>query len=127
MKKRRFLTMMLLMMLCAGPARAEEIIYASTFIAGTDGWYARGAQSVYRTTEGTLRTEGRISDWHSPGRDFPLVDGGQYELSVEVYQEEAESADFLISVAHTKDGTETYENLARGSVKKGEWTTLKGS
>ena len=82
---------------------------------------------VYRTTEGTLRTEGRTSDWHSPGRDFPLVEGCLYNLSVEVYQNEADSAAFMISIAHTKDGTETYKNLAYGNVKKGEWTKIEGS
>ena len=115
-------------LLAAGvsPAMAERY-YTSTFTAGTDGWYARGAQNTYRTTEGTLRTEGRSSDWHSPGRDFPLVEGCLYSLSVEVYQNEADSAAFMISIAHTKDGTETYENLAHGTVPKGEWTRLEGT
>ncbi len=114
---------------CVSIAAADEgtSVYASTFAAGTDGWYARGAQMTYRTTEGTLRTEGRSSDWHSPGRDFPLVEGGEYQLSVEVYQNEADSANFMISIAHTKDGGETYENLARGTAKKGEWTKLEGT
>ena len=111
---------------CVSPAMAERY-YTSTFTAGTDGWYARGAQNTYRTTEGTLRTEGRSSDWHSPGRDFPLVEGCLYSLSVEVYQNEADSAAFMISIAHTKDGTETYENLAHGTVPKGEWTRLEGT
>ena len=30
-----------------------EVVYVSSFTAGTDSWYARGAQRVYRTTEGT--------------------------------------------------------------------------
>ena len=108
------------------PAMAEQV-YQSTFTAGTDGWYARGAQAAYRTTEGTLRTEGRSSDWHSPGRDFELVEGCLYNLSVEVRQDEADSAAFMISIAHTKDGTETYENLAHVTAGKGEWTKLEGS
>ena len=124
------LTIMLLVLAllatCIGTASAARY-YTSTFAAGTDGWYARGAQSVYRTTEGTLRTEGRSSDWHSPGRDFTLVEGCLYKLSVEVFQNEADSASFMISIAHTKDGTETYENLAHGTAKKGEWTKLEGT
>ncbi len=114
---------------CFSFAAADEgtLVYASTFVAGTDGWYARGAKRTYRTTEGTVRTEGRSSDWHSPGRDFQLIDGADYKLSVEVYQDTADSANFMISIAHTRDGSETYENLAWGAAKKGEWTTLEGS
>ena len=95
------LTIMLLVLAllatCIGTASAARY-YTSTFAAGTDGWVARGAQSVYRTTEGTLRTEGRSSDWHSPGRDFTLVEGCLYKLSVEVFQNEADSASFMISI-----------------------------
>ncbi len=129
MKRIGILLLVLAMILaCVPVAVAENVqVYASTFVAGTDGWYARGAKRTYRTTEGTLRTEGRTSDWHSPGRDFPLYDGVEYKLSVEVYQDTLDSANFMISIAHTKDGAETYENLAFGAAKKGEWATLEGS
>ena len=50
-----------------------------------------------------------------------------YELSVEVRQEQADEARFMISVAHTAGGTESYENLAFGNAKKGEWTALSGT
>nr|AHF26235.1 endo-1,4-beta-xylanase [uncultured bacterium Contigcl_1794] len=122
------LLVLALMMSCLSVAGAAgKEIYVSSFIAGTDGWYARGAQRVFRTTEATLRTEGRSSDWHSPGRNFDLIEGGEYTLSVEVYQDDVESANFMVSIAHSKNGGETYENLARGSAKKGEWTTLEGT
>ena len=126
--KKLVIALLVLVMLtaCIGPAMAVQY-YSSKFTAGTDGWYARGAQAIYRTTEGTLRTEGRTSDWHSPGRDFVLVDGCLYKLSVEVYQNEVDSAAFMISIARSKDGAETYKNLASGNVKKGEWTKLEGT
>ena len=122
------LLVLAMMMACLNVAAADDatLVYASTFVAGTDGWYGRGAQ-VYRTTEATLKTEGRSSDWNSPGRDFPLVETGEYKLSVEVFQDSVDSANFMISIAHTKDGAETYENLARGTAKKGEWTKLEGT
>ena len=126
--KKLVIALLVLVMLtaCIGPAMAVQY-YSSRFTAGTDGWYARGAQAIYRTTEGTLRTEGRTSDWHSPGRDFVLVDGCLYKLSVEVYQNEVDSAAFMISFARSKDGAETYKNLASGNVQKGEWTKLEGT
>lgn len=110
--------------LCCASALGEEV-YASNFDSGADGWYGRGAVSY--AVGGVLRTEGRQSDWHSPGRNFDLVEGGKYELSVEVRQDQVDSATFMISVAHSLDGAESYENLARGTAKKGEWTTLTGS
>ena len=122
------LLMALIMGVGSAPAQgAETTVYASSFVAGVDGWYARGAQSVYRTTEHTLRTEGRGSDWHSPGHDFDLVAGNEYRLSVEVYQKDVDKANFMISVAHTKDGSETYENLVKGEVSRDTWTTLEGT
>ena len=123
------LTALSLLVSCLGIATAQEanVFYQSSFGAGDDGWYARGATRSYHTTEATLRTEGRTSDWNSPGRNFELVPDNLYELSVEVFQDEADSAAFMISIAHSKDGQESYENLAHGTAKKGEWTTLTGS
>ena len=126
----RILSVLLaLSLICAGAVSLAEggtVVYSSDFSRGEDGWYGRGAQSV-RTGEGTLKTTGRQSDWNSPGRDFDLVEGCPYELSVEVRQTDLDSANFMISIAHTADGVETYENLARGTAPRGEWTTLRGS
>ena len=122
----------ILLILCMLPfaaAVAESTakeVYASDFSKDTDGWYGRGAKS-FRTSEGTLRTEERTSDWNSPGRDFNLIEGGKYQLGVEVKQDDLDKANFMISVAHTANGVETYENLARGTAAKGEWTRIEGS
>ncbi|MCR4621612.1 MAG: endo-1,4-beta-xylanase [Clostridiales bacterium] len=115
---------------CCGVNAAAEggnTVYSSSFIAGMDGWYARGAQQVYRTTQATLKVTGRESDWHSPGRNFELAAGVEYTLSAEILQDDADAAVFMISVAHSLNGVESYENLARGTAKKGEWTKIEGS
>ncbi len=120
----------LLLAFCMLPVSAgaaePAVVYSSDFSSGADGWYGRGASSL-ATAEGTLRTFGRQSDWNSPGRDFELTDGWRYELSVEVRQNQADSAAFMISIAHSTGGVESYENLAHGTAKKGEWTTLTGT
>ena len=119
------LVVCLLVPALAGSAEAVTV-YSSDFSRNEDGWYGRGGTS-FRTAEGTLRTTGRTTDWNSPGRDFDLVEGGVYEISTEVMQDTMDSADFMISIAHSANGTESYENLAAGTAKKGEWTKLEGT
>ena len=104
----------------------ETLVYASDFSRGTDGWIGRSAQ-VSVTKDGTLRTEGRTADWNSPGRYFEIVPENEYLISVEVYQDEAASANFIVSLEKTDIGGTNWENMIRGAVKKGEWTTLSGS
>ena len=129
---RRIMVFMLACMLAlggvSGSAEANEPLYHSDFSSGTDGWYARsaGAAKVSVLPEGALRIQGRTASWNSPGRDFDLIPGGRYALSVQVRQDGADSAGFMISVAHSVDGAESYENLARGTAKRGEWTELRG-
>ena len=126
MKKMLCLLLALLLVLSVTPVLAEDenLVYQSNFTFSADGWYGRGGSVSIKS--GALYTEGRQSDWNSPGRDFDLVPGGKYQFSVEVFQDEMDSANFIVSVAHTADGTESYENLARGAVNKGEWVKLSG-
>ena len=130
---RKCLVLALAVMLALGalPAGAEAgALYQSDFTRGTDGWYARSSGTASVATlpaEDALRTTGRADNWNSPGRDFDLIPGGKYALRVEVRQDQADSAGFMISVAHSRDGAESYENLARATAKKGEWTTLRGT
>ncbi len=129
MAKKLLVILMILSLLgtCAAvSADGAKDIYSSDFSKDTDGWYGRGAQSAV-TADGTLKTTGRTSSWNSPGRDFNLIEGGKYVLNVEVKQDDMDSANFMISVAHTASGMETYENLAFGTAKKGEWTKLAGT
>ena len=103
------------------------IDYKSDFSAGTDGWYARsaGGASVSVTDEQGLLIVGRTATWNSPGRDFDLVPGKTYNLSVQVKQDQVDSTGFLLSIAHSKNGTESYENLGSCTAKKGEWTLIQ--
>ena len=110
---------------CAGDEK-ETLVYASDFSKGADGWAGRSAQ-VSVTADGTLRTEGRTADWNSPGRFFEIAADNEYRISVEVYQDEADSAGFIVSLEKTDINGTGWENMIRGTVKKGEWTTLSGS
>ncbi len=114
---------------CAPVMAGAQADYASDFSAGTDGWYARstGSASVSVTAEGALAIAGRSADWHSMGRDFALARGESYRLSVQVRQSEAPEARMILSVAHSKYGLESYENIAFATAKRDQWTTLSGT
>lgn len=111
-------------------AVAEEnapgtVRYHSDFTTGADGWYARSTGGAMGfAADGVYTLTGRTSDWHSPGHDFALSLSGQYALQVQIRQDTLEQATFKLSVAHRRNGVETYENLAEATVRKGEWTTL---
>ena len=128
---RKMMVIVLAALLAFGGVSAlaeAETVYASDFSGGTDGWYPRstGTAKLSLTEDGALRIEGRDANWHSPGRDFALIPGSRYLMQVQVRQDQADSAGFMISVAHSVDGAESYENLAHGTAAKGEWTELKG-
>lgn len=105
------------------------IDYTSDFSAGEDGWYARsgGDASIYVTDEQGLKIVGRTATWNSPGRDFALVPGKTYNLSVLVKQDQVASTGFILSIAHTRDEEESYENLGTCTAKQGEWTMIQAT
>ncbi|HHT07376.1 MAG TPA: hypothetical protein GX006_02610, partial [Clostridiales bacterium] len=103
----------------------EEDYHMSILDVNFDGWYPRSTGGAeLAVVDGSIKITGRTQDWNSPGRDFKLVPGRAYEVEVEVYQDEADTATIILSAAHTKDGRETYTNIVRHDVKKGAWTTL---
>ncbi len=117
-----------LFLLLPGAAFGEEFSYMSIFDSDFDGWYPRSSgQADLKISEGSLLISGRAADWHSPGRDFILIPGQVYDISVEVRQNDQPTAAMMISIAHTKDGRESYENLARQDVRQGEWTLLSAA
>ncbi len=117
------------------PVEQEEIVsdappidYHSDFSEGLDGWYPRSgneAAALTVTDEGGIEMTGRTGTWNSPGRDFELVPGKTYNLSVLVKQDVTDSTGFILSIAHTRDDTESYENLGTCTAKRGEWTLIQ--
>ena len=117
-----------LFLLQPGAALGEEFSYMSIFDSDFDGWYPRSSgQADLKISDGSLLINGRTADWHSPGHDFTLIPGQVYNISVEVRQTGQPSAAMMISIAHTKDGRESYENLVRQDVRQGEWTLLSAA
>lgn len=107
---------------------APSVSYDSDFSQGLDGWYARSNGTAQVAVEdGVLTITGRVSTWNSPGRDFDLVAGRTYDINVLVKQDQHPSSGLTLSVAHTRDGSESYENLGSCSMKQGEWTLLSAT
>lgn len=128
MKKWIAAALALCLILTVGSAFMEELKYMSIFDSNFDGWYPRSTGGAeLNIVEGSIQITGRSQDWNSPGREFALVPGQAYELEVLVYQEEMDVANFLISAAHRKGDRETYTNIVKQEVKKGEWTLLSGT
>lgn len=102
--------------------------YYSDFSMGMDGWFPRSADGTMtiRRLGYVVEMKGRTAAWNSPGREFPLKAGEKYTFSVQVKQTAVESCEFMVSVAHTRDGVESYENLARATAKKGPFVTIQG-
>lgn len=129
---KRFLAVILLLALMMPAfAMAEEMPfmgYYSDFTMGMDGWYPRSADgnTVINRLGYVVEIKGRTAAWNSPGRDFPLQPGVKYIFSVDVRQTNVPEAEFMVSVAHSRDGVESYENLAKATVKKANWVTITG-
>ena len=116
----------------AAPEAVESteppIDYTSDFSAGEDGWYARSAGTAsVQVVDGALFITGRTATWNSPGRDFALVPGKTYNLSVLVRQDQVASTGFILSIAHSRDGEESYENLGTCTAPMGEWTMIQAT
>ncbi len=122
------MVLILLFTCCSAWGESMATVYLSGFGQSADGWVARseGSASVALEKPNALHITGRQKDWNSPGREFALVPGVTYRLGVQVCQHQADSARFMISVAHSNGGVESYENLAFGEAKRDQWVTLQG-
>lgn len=112
-------------------ALAEDvplISYVSDFTQGTDGWYPRSAgQAALIAEDGVLTITGRNATWNSPGREFNLQPGKKYRIAVQVMHHEDEPFELMLSAAHSRNGSESYENLGKVKANKGCWTTIQAS
>ena len=125
MKKLFAFILVIFMLFSVSYAETGILDYTSDFSESLDGWFPRSmGDAVAKVEEGALYISGRTDSWNSPGRFFELVAGSQYEISCEVKQDTLDSAEFMISVAHSRNGVETYENLVHGHASNGEWTKL---
>ena len=117
---------LVLFLFCWRTAAADSFgSYISDFSKDTDGWYASsGGGGRVWVQDGALLMEGRDSDWNGPMRDFDLIPGTEYQISVEVYQEETVNATLVISAARKKNGEPSWENIVSGGVRKGVWTRI---
>lgn len=126
--KRLLALLLALLFIVPAAALGEEnayYSYASDFSTDTDGWYARSAGEASIAVQGNALTiTGRNATWNSPGRDFNLLPGKKYQISVQVMQSAEANVEFMISAAHSKNGLESYENLGKAKVPKGCWTTI---
>lgn len=129
--KRVFMLLLILALMLLVSALAEDEIltgYRSDFSNDFDGWYPRSTGTAELENTGIfLKITGRTAAWNSPGRDFNLTPGQKYEFSFAVKQNDVDSAEFMVSVAHSKFGIESYENLAKATMKRGVWTVISGT
>ncbi len=130
---KKLTALILALMMCFGcvgslAQEAQPLVYLSDFSNGTDGFYARsmGGASI-SVADGVLTMTGRSQDWNSPGRDFPLVAGTAYDISVQVCQNTGSDVNFMISIAHMSGGMESYENIASATAPSGQWVEIKGT
>lgn len=127
---KKLMALLLALCLCLSAmalADADDALYTSDFTKGLDGWYARSTgEAKVMALSGGLFTSGRAADWHSPGHDFDLEAGKTYWFSVDVVQRGDAPTEFILSIAHSKDGQETYENLGRATAAAGTWTNITG-
>jgi len=129
--KKWIAAMLMLLLAFSCTALGEEAgfsLYVSDFSQGFDGWYPRSTgTAALESRDGALYITGRTSSWNSPGRDFDLQPGIKYQFSFQVMQNSVDSAEFMMSAAHSKMGLESYENLAKGKAPKGAWVTISGN
>ena len=119
----------------AALAADDEIVtlIGSSFESGEDGWSGRGAASVAVSRsaahEGSasLEVTGRTASWNGATipLDYSFSAGSTYGFEAYVrYDTGTDTDSFKLSLQYNDGTTTQYMDIAKGDVKKGEWTKL---
>lgn len=117
---------LLCMMLPASAAPTEGVLYASDFSTGAEGWYARGKSTELSLSDGKLVISGRTKKADGAAIDLDLQEGLLYSFTAEIAQDAKSSAEFALTVSHTKAGISSYTRLGTVRVSRGESVTVTG-
>ena len=104
----------------------------------TDGWEARGDETVALTSETShsgsqaVKVTDRTKSWHGVSCDITdlLEDGESYTFKVWVKYDDNSAGyqqNMMLSVATTVNGKESYNNLKSQNVYCGSWALFEGS
>ena len=119
----------------AALAADDEIVtlIGSSFESGEDGWSGRGAASVAVSRsaahEGSasLKVTSRTASWNGATipLDYSFSAGSTYGFEAYVrYDTGTDTDSFKLSLQYNDGTTTQYMDIAKGDVKKGEWTKL---
>ncbi|ONK16241.1 endo-1,4-beta-xylanase [Streptomyces sp. MP131-18] len=124
----------------AEPATVSEepvTVVSADFEDGTtQGWAARGAETVAASSEvahggtGSLAVTGRTDTWQGPTLNVGelLSLGAEYQVSLWVRSAEGSAGDTVrLSAERRIDGRSTYQTLGSAQVTSGGWVELSGA
>lgn len=119
----------------SGNAADDEIavLIESSFESGEGGWTGRGSASVsvskssFNSASSSLSVTKRTEAWNGAtitlGTDFSSGSTYSFEAYVRFDSGKSEEA-FKLSLQYSDGTTTKYADIAKASVKKGEWTKL---
>lgn len=110
-----------------------ELTVNGGFNEGTSGWTGKdGAKLEIITEDGNniAYISGRKVTGAGIEQNFGwrITPGERYKASFRVrYTDGPDSKEFILTARKITDGRTTYQNLVRGTAKKGQWTEISGS
>lgn len=116
------------------PAGDEGMEYTKNprFDEGLAHWKARGSEIKIIEEDGQsiAHVSKRSGTWAGIEQSFSwrLQPGKEYRAAFRIkYTEGPESKEFILTAQKVIDGQTSYQNLVRGTVKKGEWQVIQGT